>query len=65
MLDFGARGRTSAFTKELRDVPAMQREAPCDDPAATTRRADLAATLQPYAEGLRVAEEGLSAIADV
>ena len=43
----------------------MQREPPCDDPAATTRRADLAATLQPYTEGLRAAAEGLSAIADV
>ena len=65
VLDFDARDRTSAFTKELRGAPAMQREASCDDPAATTRRADLAATLQPYAEGLRAAAEGLSAIADV
>ena len=62
VLAFDARDRTTAFTKELRDVPAMQREVPGE--VAATRRADLAASQQQYDEGLRVAASSLASIAD-
>ena len=62
VLAFDARDRTTAFTKELRDAPAMQREVPGE--VAAARRADLAASQQQYDEGLRVAASSLASIAD-
>ena len=65
VLDFDAKDRSTAFTKELRDAPSMQKDISLNAEGSDKRRSELAATLQSYEQGLRAAAADISSLIDM